>query len=131
MQEHEICQICYSAFNNSKAVFLECFHSLCERCFSRLVNSSCPFCRFEITKKFKREIRDVIKARKVNNFKLIDSSQSIPISFKQRTLTNHQFFVFENNEVYLVYDRQKQKTKKSKNNFRKGSWAVNNYKMRS
>mgnify|MGYP000140196007 CR=1 FL=1 len=119
------CFICYTMSNSDNFVFLECSHSICSKCFFCLSKDLCPFCRFIISKNFKKEIKDRVRVKtKAIEIKM---EPVIVVNFRQDSGIYHQIYN-ENLNLIVDFYKKKGKVRKQKDNVKRGRWAVSNYK---
>ncbi len=117
------CLICCDIRSVGKLVYLECLHSLCNFCLSKLRQPVCPYCRTVI----KEEVINLSRKKNIKH-SVVEIQQPIRVHFRQRRNNSriiHDTFDTEYGEIILETSR-KNKSKKGKNNFRKGNWGTQN-----
>ena len=114
------CEICYGTGRDP--VFLDCKHSLCGKCFVKLERKVCPFCRAEIGS----HIKPLPKKKIIYNEEKV---KKISLNYKGRTLKIISE-IFQIGNTTLIIEFPVKYKKNAKNNFKKGRWAVSNFKNR-
>ena len=112
------CQICFES--GKEPVFLDCKHSLCGKCFIKLERKICPFCRTDIGTHIKP-----LPKKKIIYIEEKVSKISLNYKGHKAKVISEVFYI---GDKTIIIEFPIKNKNKAKNNFKKGRYAVSNYK---